>query len=272
MNRRALLAFLGGAVASAVAACSSAPQPAATGSGSTGTGSAETGSSGTGSATFARTTRFTAPQGIVRSPVPHGTIGKLPGKGNNLALTIDDGTNPEVLAAYAQLCKETGLRATFFCNGINRSWTEQAPALRKLLEENQIFIANHTWSHPDLRKLSSTALATEVQHNEAFLKNTFGVTGRPFLRPPFGFHNKRIDAQLDSLGYPAVTMWLGTLGDAKVQPPEVIVQQAEQWFLPEHIVIGHANHPPVIGVMDQLMSIIHERKLQPVHFGDVYEV
>ncbi len=59
------------------------------------------------------------------------------------------------------------------------SWTESAPVLRPLLEEGQIFMANHTWSHPSLLTLDSAQVTDQVQRNERFLKNTYGVLGRP---------------------------------------------------------------------------------------------
>ncbi len=204
--------------------------------------------------------------------MPRGTLYGLPGKGNSVALTVDDGTDARVVAGYAKLAQDTGLRLTFFCNGYMRGWTESAPVLRPLLEEGQIFMANHTWSHPSLLTLTSAQLADQVRRNERFLKNTYGVLGRPFLRPPYGYHNKRVDGQLADLGYPAVTMWFGTLGDDVVVPPQEIVTHAQKYFKAQGLVIGHANHDPVLKVYDKLVEIIRQRHLQPVHLGDIYAV
>ncbi|MFI5953293.1 polysaccharide deacetylase family protein [Cryptosporangium sp. NPDC051539] len=271
MDRRSVLTGVAVAVVAALSGCADDHRPvparpsnwapSAAGSATTDGTPADTSSS-----------RFDAPVGLVKAPIPRGTITRLPGTGRCLALTIDDGTSSAVLGAYAQLCRDTGLRATFFCNGINESWTEHAPVLRPLVENNQIFLANHTWSHPDLLHLSAAEVTDQVQRNEQFLKNTYGVTGRPFLRPPFGHGDGRLNNQLADLGYPGVTMWLGSLGDAIVQPPQKIVALAEQWFQPQHVVIGHANHRPVIKVMDRLMGIIEQKRLQPVHLGDVFTV
>lgn len=215
---------------------------------------------------------FHAPLGIVKVPVPRGTLYGLPGQGNSVALTVDDGTDARVVAGYAKLAKDTGLRLTFFCNGYMRSWTESAPVLRPLLEEGQIFMANHTWSHPSLLTLTSVQLVDQVHRNERFLKNTYGVLGRPFLRPPYGYRNQRVDDQLADLGYPAVTMWYGTLGDDVVIPQQAIVAHAREYFKAQRLVIGHANHDPVLKVYDKLVEIIRERHLQPVHLGDIYTV
>jgi peptidoglycan-N-acetylglucosamine deacetylase len=269
MDRRDFLALLSASVATALSACTADPhgtQPAPAASLPT----TVTTASGPDDRPLPGRV-FTAPQGIVRVPVPKGTLSILPGAGHQIALTVDDGTNPAVVGAYADLARITGLRLSFFVNGTNASWTAHAPVLRPLLEEGQIFLANHTWSHPDLTKLSAAKITEEVRLNETYLLNTYGVTGRPFLRPPYGYHNSRVEAQLADLGYPAVTMWLGSLGDATVITPEAIVANAEQWFLPQHLVIGHANHPPVMQVMGRLVSIIQERNLTPVHLGDIFD-
>jgi peptidoglycan/xylan/chitin deacetylase (PgdA/CDA1 family) len=275
VDRRVLLAGLAASVSAALLGCGSgAARPAGTG-----TGSSTVPSSGPSSASSSapRTPSigvaapmFGPPTGLARRPVPRGTVDRLPGTGRAIALTIDDGTDSSVVGAYAELCRVTGLRATFFCNGVNPAWTEHALALRALLDDGRIFLANHTWSHADLVRLDAAAVADQVRRNETFLKDTFGVTGRPFLRPPFGYHNARLDRQLADLGYPAVTMWFGTLGDATVETPQKIVAMAEQWFQPQRVVIGHANYPPVVDVLDRLVGIIQERDLQPVHLGDVY--
>ncbi len=213
---------------------------------------------------------FAAPKGITKVPIPHGTIHALPGTGKLVALTVDDGTDETVVAAYAHLAERTGLRLTFFANGYMPSWTKHADLLRPLNDDGQILICNHTWSHPNLTTLSAEAVTEQVTRNETFLSNTYGTLGRPFLRPPFGFSNARLAAQLADLGYPVVTMWEGSLADSGVLPSEVIYANAEKWMLPQHLVIGHANHPPVIEVMDRIVQLIKDRGLTPVHLGDVY--
>lgn len=225
-----------------------------------------------GAAKEADTRLFHAPQGIKKVALPHGTLYQLPGRTNQIALTVDDGTSSAVVEGYAKLCRDTGLRVTFFCNGVNRGWTEHAGLLRPLHDDNQIFLANHTWSHASLVKLSSRRIADQVRRNETFLKNTYGTLGRPFMRPPYGYTNDRVAAQLSDLGYPAVTMWLGSLGDASDIEPAKIVRNASRWIKPGRIVIGHANHSSVTKTYGQLVEIIRSRKLVPVHLGDVYQV
>ena len=92
------------------------------------------------------------------------------------------------------------------------------------------------------------------------------------MRPPYGYSNRRVAAQLSDLGYPASVMWLGSLGDSSAIKPAKIVANAEQWLRPGRIVIGHANHLGVTKVYGQLVEIIRSRELVPVHLGDVYRL
>jgi len=56
-------------------------------------------------------------------------------------------------------------------------------------------------------------VAGQIRRNDHFLRDTFGVHAAPYLRPPYGFHDKRTDRIAADLGYDLITMWYGTLGD-----------------------------------------------------------
>ncbi len=207
---------------------------------------------------------------ITRVPAPRGIITALPGTGNLLALTVDDGTSSDVVAAYTKFCTDTGVRLTFFVNGANRSWTDNAPALRPLVESGQVLLANHTWSHPNITTLSRTALREEITRNDTFLRTTYGITGLPFFRPPYGHHNPTTDQVAADLGYPTIALWEGSLGDSSIITEDFLLSLARQWLQPQHIVIGHANHPAITHTYPQLLDIITQRGLRTVTLADVY--
>jgi peptidoglycan/xylan/chitin deacetylase (PgdA/CDA1 family) len=196
-------------------------------------------------------------------------VSRLPGQSGSLALTIDDGVNSEVVAAFVELAARTGIRLTFFPNGRYRSWRDNAAALRPLVDSGQVALGNHTWSHPDVTTLGDRALAEEIRRNQQFLWSTYGVR-TPFFRPPYGAHNARTDAVAADLGHPTIALWNGTLGDFTVISPAQLLAAARQWFTAERIVIGHANHRPVAAVFGQLLALIEERRLQTVTLADVW--
>ncbi|OBG83703.1 polysaccharide deacetylase [Mycobacterium sp. E136] len=199
-----------------------------------------------------------------------GVLSILPGDGDLLALTVDDGVSSDVVRAYTQFAKDTGIRLTYFVNGVYRSWTDHADLLRPLVDDGQIQLANHTWSHPDLTKLPLADVAEQLRRNHEFLWKTYGVDARPYFRPPYGATSPHVDKVSNDLGYTVETLWSGTLEDHEWIPPAEVVRMADEHFTPQKIVIGHLNHPPVTEVFGQLIDILEARRLRTVTLDDVF--
>ena len=209
-----------------------------------------------------RASRVTLPGGAV--------LNKLPGNGDLLAWTVDDGANTDVVRLYTQFAKDTGVRLTYFVTGAYRSWTENSALLLPLVESGQIQLANHTWTHPDLTSLSPSQIADELRRTDVFLRNTYGVEAAPYFRPPYGHHNAVVGAVAADLGYQVPTLWTGDLRDSALVSEDQIVKMAYQSFTPQNIVIGHLNHPPITHVYGQLVDIIRARRLRTVTLNDLF--
>jgi peptidoglycan/xylan/chitin deacetylase (PgdA/CDA1 family) len=210
------------------------------------------------------------PAAQARVPAPVGVLTRLPGDGNQLALTVDDGVSSPVVAAFAQFCRDTGTRLTFFVNGVNPSWSDNAPALRPLADSGQVQMANHTWSHPYLNRISMSAVHDQIRRNADFLRNTYGGDGAPYFRPPYGVHNADIDRVAADHGYTTVTLWSGDIGDSLPETEANLVACATGSFLPQQIVLAHANLPTITHCYDQLSQLIATRNLQTVTLNDVF--
>ncbi len=210
------------------------------------------------------------PPELTRVRVPFGTIYGLPGSGNLMALTVDDGNSSAVVREYVAFAERTGMRLTFFVTGSRPAWTENAVALRPLIESGQIQVANHTWSHPDLLTCSDRAVVSELQQNDDFLLATYGVRGAPYFRPPYGKHDARVDSLAASIGYTSPVLWYGTLSDSGEITRDQLVQFADKWILPEHVVIGHANFPAVTECFDHITQLIQSRAIVPVTLNDLF--
>ena len=171
------------------------------------------------------------PLPTTKGAIPVGkAITEIPVPGPYMAWTIDDGTDPDVVAAYAQMAELTGNRLTFFVNGNQPSWTTHAQRLRPLVASGQIQLGNHTWSHPDLRALSTQGIQDQLQRNEDFIQNLYEVSAKPFYRPPFGYINGHVRDAAAAIGYTAPTLWYGSLSDSSVLTSDQIVQFGVQWF------------------------------------------
>jgi peptidoglycan/xylan/chitin deacetylase (PgdA/CDA1 family) len=199
-----------------------------------------------------------------------GVLSALPGASDLLALTLDDGVDTDVVRAYAQLAKDTGIRLTMFVTGVFSSWTDNRDVLQPMVDSGQIQLGNHTWLHHDLTKMTPPQVADELRHTDQFLKDTFGVDATPYFRPPYGAYNDMVTSVATDLGYTVATMWNGTLGDDAILAPADIVANARKYLVAQQIVIGHLNHPSVMSVYHQLIDVIAERNLRTVTLNDVF--
>lgn len=85
---------------------------------------------------------------------------RLPGEGRYIAWTVDDGVSPETIRAYAEFAARTGVRLTFFVNMTYVGFTQNVDVLKPLVQTGQLQIANHTFSHPDLKLSKMIRLST----------------------------------------------------------------------------------------------------------------
>ncbi|ORB03486.1 polysaccharide deacetylase [Mycobacterium mantenii] len=223
-------------------------------------------------AVLAAASRSPTARGFPTQKVPHpvGVLTRLPGADNRLALTIDDGASVQVVGAFADFCRDSGIRLTFFVNGANSSWSVNAPALRPMVDAGQIQMGNHTWSHPDITRIGSAAVADQIRRNADFLRNTYGVDGTPYFRPPYGRHTPATDRIAADQGYTTITLWSGSIGDDVPLSDASLIAAAQKSLQPNQIVLGHANLPTVTHCFPQLIDIIHSRNLQTVTLNDVF--
>ncbi len=133
-----------------------------------------------------------------------------------------------------------------------------------MIESGQVQIGNHTFTHKDMVRATDAEVAHDISHNELWVQSTFGITSRPYLRPPYGAHDPRTDAIAGDLGFTQILMWNGTFGDSSLISPKTLVAQARRWLQPGSVFLGHANHPTITGLFDQITELIAARHLQPV--------
>jgi peptidoglycan/xylan/chitin deacetylase (PgdA/CDA1 family) len=106
------------------------------------------------------------------------------GKGH-VALTFDDGPGPYTPQVLAEL-RSLHVRATFFVIGHNAA---QSPGIVRALRAAGMVVGNHSWSHPNLTKLSLAKQRAQVRRTQDVLEATIGQRPR-FFRPPMWAWNR----------------------------------------------------------------------------------
>ena len=121
-----------------------------------------------------------------------------------VALTFDDGPDPRWTPQILDLLKARGAHAAFFLIGEN---AQQRPDLVKREFDEGHLIGNHTFTHPDLSRVSPLRMELEVNVTERLLE---WITGRQpkLFRPPYHSdealdeaQNAQVIARASQLGY-----------------------------------------------------------------------
>ncbi len=205
-------------------------------------------------------------------PGPPSVVSRAPGQTRRIALTIDDGYDAQTVAGYVEFAQRSKIAITFSPNGAYSAiWNRHADVLRPLVEAGQVQIGNHTWSHKDLLgHRTDAAIRADVERNEQWIQSTFGITSRPWFRPPYGSHNHHVDAVVGELGYTKVLLWNGSFGDSTLITPAQLLALASQYLQPGTVMLGHANHNTILGLFANVEQLIAERQLEPVTLDTMF--
>ncbi len=117
-----------------------------------------------------------------------------------VSLTFDDGPDPRWTPQVLDVLHQHGAQATFFDTGINAL---AHPDLIAAEIAGGHEIGDHTWSHPDLRLLSPSAMKSElVKGAEAI--HAAGAPVPLLFRPPYGSTDDAVAVAAATGGYRTV--------------------------------------------------------------------
>lgn len=165
------------------------------------------------------------------------------------ALTFDDGPSPATTPRLLGILRSNQVPATFFELA---TMVQASPATAQDVARTPAFeIGNHSFTHPQLTKLSAAKLTHEVSEATAV---TSSVTGRTLtlMRPPYGAHNATTDAAAAAAGE-AVIIWSVDTLDWQHHNPVKTLAITKQEIHPGGIVLMHDIHSTTV---DAAQSVI----------------
>ena len=185
-----------------------------------------------------------------------------------VAITIDDGPDPEVTPRVLDLLDEHDARATFFCIGER---VERHPALARAIVARQHEIGNHTYRH--LRRFSllgPRGVAQEIARAQEAIGAATGEVAR-FFRAPAGLRNPFLEPALRRANLQLVS-WTRRGFDTVNRSAGRVLDSLTRDLQGGDILLLHDGHaartpngaPVILEVLPGLLRALATARLAPI--------
>ena len=187
---------------------------------------------------------------------------------SEVAITIDDGPDPEITPQVLAILAQHGVHATFFCIGERAA---AHPELCRRIVAAGHRIENHGARHPTLLSLSGpTGWRREILDGQQSLQRITGQTPR-FYRAVAGLRNPFLDPVLHSAGL-QLASWTRRGFDTQERDPEKVLQRLTHSLAAGDILLLHDGNAArttlgdavIVSVLPRLLNAIQSRQLTPV--------
>lgn len=172
-----------------------------------------------------------------------------------VALTFDDGPNPNTTPVALELLKKYNAKATFFMVG--RSVAGNEDIIKQVVAEGHQ-IGNHSWSHPLLTKISLEEAKSQINDTTEALKKASGQDVH-IMRPPYGGINSTIQAAVDQ----SFILWNIDTLDWKNRNTASIMREIRK-TQPGSIILMHDIHQTSIDALPTVLQYLTEQGFELV--------
>jgi peptidoglycan/xylan/chitin deacetylase (PgdA/CDA1 family) len=179
------------------------------------------------------------------------------------ALTYDDGPDGQTTPQLLGILKEMNVQATFFMTGSNAT---AYPATARQVAAAGYAIGNHTFSHPDLTKLSVAGVKEELERADAAIQAATGSVPK-MMRPPYG----AADAAVQTSVPKPLILWAVDSLDWQSKNPAVFVPKILREITPGAIVLMHDVHPTTASGQTKLISELQQQRYHLVSVPQLLE-
>lgn len=187
---------------------------------------------------------------------------------NWVAITFDDGPNPEFTPIVLKLLREHGARATFFCIGHH---VENHPDILKQILGEGHSIGNHTYSHSkSFGFFNSKKVKAELQATKSIVKKLTGIEMNLY-RPAFGVTNPQIEKSVKSLGLQSIGWSVRSL-DTTLRSENTILDRITSKVSKGDIILLHDTSEKTIAVLERLLVFLRKENLQSVTVERLLEI
>lgn len=184
-----------------------------------------------------------------------------------LALTFDDGPDPQDTPKLLDLLREKGVKATFFV--IGKRAEEHPEIVRRAWAEGHL-IGNHTWSHyPLFCFLSPGRLRAEIERTSETIRRICGFPPRLF-RSPVGLRHPLLAPYLQNAGLEYLS-WSIRTRDTLTANSNVLAQRILNQAAAGDIILLHDRLPggtaAMLQVLPRVIDELRERGFEFILAG-----
>lgn len=228
-------------------------QAATPASGQAAQGKGATAAQKTAAATAAQPSPAPAPEPAAPPPVTprkNYTYKSFDVDGSYIALTFDDGPSPETTPRLLEMLRQRNIKVTFFVLG---NMVAKHPEVLKMIADEGHEIGSHSWSHPQLTRISAAALDKELGNTTEAI---FQVTGkRPiFLRPPYGTMKPTLRTTIEEKYGLTIVNWSVDPNDWKNRNSQAVHDAIMAQVKPGAIVLSHDIYATTVDAMPRILD------------------
>jgi peptidoglycan/xylan/chitin deacetylase (PgdA/CDA1 family) len=139
-----------------------------------------------------------------------------------LAITFDDGPNPQITPKLLALLERYEARVTFFVVG---RFAHECPELVREIVVRGHAIGNHTATHANLFWSTPTQIREQMLRCNEAIGTITGTTPKWF-RPPWGMRNPWVISSAKGMGM-RTALWTVLPGDWRVKPASWLIERME---------------------------------------------
>ena len=175
--------------------------------------------------------------------------------GNYIAMTFDDGPQPQNTPRLLDMLRARNIKATFYV--IGRSVDLYPQIVRRTVAEGHE-IGNHSHTHRLLSKLSDAEIISDLRRCHDAIGRAAGVRPRT-MRPPYGgLLQRQRDLVHAEFGYPTI-LWSVDPLDWKRPGASVISSRIVSGASPGGIVLAHDLHSQTVDAMPSTLDALLSR-------------
>ena len=190
-----------------------------------------------------------------------------------VALTFDDGPDDIFTPQILDVLKEKNVKATFFV--IGKRAEGYPKVMRRIVDESHL-VGNHTWSHPNIMKISLEDAKQEVLKTEKLLKSYCDDSADriKIFRSPYGSIDPERVEFISNIGYKIIAWNVDSLDwkglSAEEVKTNVLENVTEGSIILQHSAGGEGED--LSGSVEALPEIIDVLKKEGFEFVTIDEI